>query len=149
MAMSNSIESSITNFQYLKSVIEYINLENTSTQINDNSSRSIDMDYADITISKKESDLYGQISLILLVKVHNDDEKGISINYKVKGLFMSKDTESEKDFEEILKTNGLAVLYSMARAQISTFTSLSGVGSVNIPMINVYNYVSSKEKNNN
>lgn len=146
--MSISIKNSITNFQYLKGIVEYVKIENTATHISNNSNKNIDMDYDDIIINKKESNLYGQISLILLIKVHNDDASGISLNYKIKGLFVSEDAENEKEFEDMLKTNGLAVLYSMARAHISTFTSLSGLESVNIPMINVYSYILSKEGKN-
>lgn len=142
--MADSINSSITNFQYVTGILEYIKLENTALHIDDKSDRKIDMDYGDILIKQKEDDLYGEISLTLSLKVHNSDDRGLNIDYKFKGLFTSKQSEDEDEFRELLKTNGLAVLYSMARANISTFSSLSGVQTINIPMINVYNYVSKK-----
>jgi len=146
--MSVNIQNSITNFQYLTGIIEHISLNNTSTHIDAKAERNIEMDYDDIFINKTETDLYGQISLILSLNIHNMDESGISINYKFKGFFSSKNSDNKKDFEEMLKANGLAVLYSMARTHISAFSSLSGTQTVNIPMINVYNYIESKKTEN-
>ena len=143
--MSNSIETSITTFQYITGVIEHLELNNTALHINDNPERNIDMDYSDVFINKKDTDLCGQISLIISLSVQNQDKSGVSIKYKFKGVFLSKDTANEKEFEQLLKTNGLAVLYSMARSHIATFSSLSGLETINIPMINVYNFIESKE----
>lgn len=46
----------------------------------------------------------------------------------------------------MIKINGLATLYSIARVNVFTISSLAGIGEINIPMINVYEYVTKHKK---
>lgn len=145
--MENSIEKCISHFQYLTSIIEKFDFENSIVRIKNDCKRNIDMNYDDIAIKRKADALYGEISLSLFVCLYENDEKVVSINYKTKGLFKSTDADNEAEFKELLKINGLAVLYSLARAHITTLSSVAGIDNINIPMINVYEYIKQKKDN--
>ena len=60
----------------------------------------------------------------------------------LEGYFESKDEKiDEKDFIELVKYNGTAALYSIARAKIEELTSLVfSSGKIIIPMINIIKF---------
>lgn len=145
MRRTNSVEKSMSDFQFLTSRIEKIAFENTVLHIDEDCQKVIDLNFGDVDSLENDEEMTGKITLNVIVEVQKNNEKVVSINYVITGFFKDKKNCDKESFERMLKINGLATLYSLARAHITTISSLAGIQPLTIPMINVYNYVLQKE----
>ena len=64
----------------------------------------------------------------------------------MQALFTGNKEIENKKFEEMLKYNGASILSQIIRAYIITNTSLSGMPTINLPMINFIEFFNKSEK---
>lgn len=85
---------------------------------------------------KEEKEKIGQIDMTYIIDIVQDKKSIGKIRLVMQALFSgNKEIEKEK-FEEMLKYNGASTLSQIIRAYIITNTSLSGMPTINLPMIN-------------
>lgn len=145
MEQSNSVTGFLSNFQFVTSRIIDISFHNESLcEIEDGCKKDIDLDYGNIIISESQKPLLGSVTLDINVNVANEENHPAKLKYSIMGVFSTTESDKVVDFEQMIKINGLATLYSIARAHIIAISSLTGIGPINIPMINVYEFVRCK-----
>lgn len=143
-------------FQFLDNkVIDFHIKNNLLNTKNDIVKVDYDMDYEIVSCNELEDNYLGSINLIVNLIGKIEDEKMFEIYLTMNGKFTgSKNNLSIDKFEEMLKVNGTATLSQISRAYITSVTSLSGIISINLPMVNIhamkkYKEEISDEKNNN
>lgn len=86
---------------------------------------------------------YGEVVLKVQVELDNkqpdpDSKKG-SIHLTIEGGFSAPEDMAEEEFSTMLKVNGSAALYSIARAYLISVTSQSFVrGQITLPLVNFF-----------
>ena len=139
-------------FQFRDHVVEELNIKNTIIELLDEDQRSIKtIDIYRIETEEQNGDHVGEIGLSLCFVCNKKDavDKSITVEMKIMGQFSAKITESMslERFREMLRANGTATLYSIARSVIATTTSQCLVfGQVRIPMINVLEFLGSYDE---
>lgn len=147
MEQSNSMTKFLSNFQFVTSRIIDISFHNELLcKINDGCKKNIDLDYGNIIINKSQNPLLGSTNLDININIADEKNHSATLKYSIMGVFSTTETDKIADFEQMIKINGLATLYSIARSHIIAISSLSGIGTINIPMINVYEFVKRKSQ---
>jgi len=132
------MENVQSDFQVLDSfvsefVIKNANNEKGKMEININSK----VGFSIVKIFEKDNEYLGQIKLLNDYSITNK-EKNIeitNIHIVMDGIFLGKKSLTRQEFEEKLKLKGAAELSNYTRAYIHSVTGLSGVQSVNVPII--------------
>lgn len=96
-------------------------------------------------IEEKEEKL-GQVTMIYTIDINKKEEKLGKIHLVMQALFTGNKEIENKKFEEMLKYNGASILSQIIRAYIITSTSLSGMPTINLPMINFIEFFNKSEK---
>lgn len=74
----------------------------------------------------------------MLRLLHQAKNEHLALSLELEGLFGATEMEQEA-FEEMLASNGIATLYSIARAIVSSLSSQVCVGNhIILPMISLY-----------
>lgn len=94
------------------------------------------------TRSKKK---IGQIQLVYDIQLLKGKDKIGTIYLDIQALFEAEEGINKKEFEEMLKYNGATTLSQIARAYIISNTSLSGMPTINLPMINFVEFFKNAE----
>lgn len=111
-------------------------------------SHTLDIDYSIEDEREYHTKRVGIVSLMVSMTTDSDTEKSLSCHLSLEGCFASPASDvSDKEFHVLLKANGCAALYSVARAIIMSITSqaLAG-GQIILPMINVHKFLEDKDK---
>lgn len=89
-----------------------------------------------INIEKKETENFGQIELTYNIDITSKKINIAKISIIINGLFNGDISIDIKDFEQMLKINGATTLSHLSRAYINSTTSLSGMPTITMPLIN-------------
>lgn len=98
-----------------------------------------------VNIQEEEKNKIGQIQMIYDIQLLKEKEEIGTIYLDIQALFEAETGMSKKEFEEMLKYNGAATLSQIARAYIISNTSLSGMPTINLPMINFIEFFKNVE----
>lgn len=142
----------LSEFQFKGSIIRELKIENDFVSLpNANDlDTSMEMKNAISDVEdNNEGELYANVLLALTVvakSVDIEENKNIKIDFSIEGRF-SYSGEDKKQFERMLLLNGTSSLYSIARANIATITSMSlQNGKINLPMVNFVKLFQTKRK---
>ena len=91
--------------------------------------------FAIINIIEEKEELIGEIEMEYKIKIIHEKEEIGKINTVVGALFKGNNIKKD-NFIEMLKYNGAPTLSQIVRSYIITNTSLNGMPTVIIPMIN-------------
>lgn len=126
-------------FQMLDNYIKLYSLKTERRILPDDKNCIVEVNIAGkiLKIQEKEKKIYGEIELLekLKIKPKSKEEEIATINLIIGGVFYST-IENKKDFEKLLKENGIATLSQIARSYIIANTALSGMPTIDIPLIN-------------
>lgn len=136
-------------FQLLDNYVKTYFL-NVNRKIQNNEDMEIDgkISFKIININKEENKrLIGEIELANEIEIIIKEEHIGKINI-VMGALFEGDLEIEKDFENMLKINGATTLSHLMRAYVATNTSLSGMQTIMLPLINFIEFFKESKKEN-
>lgn len=95
----------------------------------------------------KENNLMGEVELVNDIDLVVKGEKVGKIHI-VMGALFEGELEIEKEFEKMLQINGATTLSQLMRAYVMSNTSLSGMPTIIIPLINFVEFFkNAKERN--
>lgn len=95
----------------------------------------------------KDNNLIGEVELVNDIDLVVKDEKVGKIHI-VMGALFEGELEIEKEFEKMLQINGATTLSQLMRAYVMSNTSLSGMPTIIIPLINFVEFFkNAKERN--
>lgn len=83
-----------------------------------------------------EKELIGQIELKYIIDIIDNGEKVAKIIMVMNALFEGNENINKEKFEQMLKINGATTLSHLCRAYINSATSLSGMPTITMPLIN-------------
>ena len=140
----NNIEKYMSDMQFLGSSIKNLEINNDFVVFPDKSNKMFDVVYERILINKRDERKNGTIRLDVKVTL-SENERNCNFHLVIEGCFSISSKVSDDDFEKILALNGRASLYSVARAYITTISSITFAGgSIVLPMMN---FVKANEDN--
>lgn len=102
-----------------------------------------------VNVEKKDEEWIGEIEVLNDIEIFVKKEKKGEIHISMGGLFSGEKQLQQDKFEEMLKINGSATLSQFIRTYIHANTSLSGMPSIRMPMINFIDLFSNEKKKNN
>lgn len=95
----------------------------------------------------KDNNLIGEVELVNDIDLVVKGEKVGKIHI-VMGALFEGELEIEKEFEKMLQINGATTLSQLMRAYVMSNTSLSGMPTIIIPLINFVEFFkNAKERN--
>lgn len=95
----------------------------------------------------KENNLIGEVELVNDIDLVVKGEKVGKIHI-VMGALFEGELDIEKEFEKMLQINGATTLSQLMRAYVMSNTSLSGMPTIIIPLINFVEFFkNAKERN--
>ena len=130
-------------FQFIGSSITNLKSSNGIRTIRDESSltHEIDTSYEITHCDEIEDDFVGILVLNITIKLKEQKTKGkrLLINVQIEGVFKANKALGKDGFVNMLRINGTASLFSIARAFIMSLTSQMLLdGKVVIPLVNFY-----------
>lgn len=138
-------------FQFIGCSIEKMTIENHLLCFGSDSKVSVSMDAKETDFEYREDrgTYFGEVTLRIAVRVTTENDPVVDkFEFSLIGGFLGAGKAfSEKEFHEYLKINGVATLYSMARAKIEVISASSYIfGKIVIPMVNVKQYYAEVDK---
>lgn len=134
----------LSDFQIIGSTIKSVKIKNDflSLSNNNNMKRKIDISHLLGDIDLIEDGQFYSGTIILNIKVNISQNKNkYNVDISIEGCFNAPSEIGEETFKSMLELNGIASLYSIARAFVQSTTSQTLLaGSVLLPMINVVEY---------
>lgn len=134
----------LSDFQIIGSTIKSVKIKNDflSLSNNNNMKRKIDISHLLGDIDLIEDGQFYSGTIILNIKVNISQNKNkYNVDVSIEGCFNAPSEIGEETFKSMLELNGIASLYSIARAFVQSTTSQTLLaGSVLLPMINVVEY---------
>lgn len=106
---------------------------------------SCSLGFGIVNIQEEEKNKIGQIQMDYDIQLIKEKEEIGTIHLDIQALFEGEEGMSKKEFEEMLKYNGAATLSQIARAYIISNTSLSGMPTINLPMLNFVEFFEDSE----
>lgn len=149
MKITKDVQSS---FQLLATQTEKINFQNDFLTLpEDEIKTSVDCEYEILSVEQDEDKLYGFLELTVKVTAKSTEQsQRLSLTLCLIGGFTENADVSEEDFRRMLKINGCASLYSIARAQVLSLVSQSVMqGQILLPMTNFFKLKEKKDRKNN
>lgn len=139
----------VANFQFLNNkVIDYSMQNNLIDTKNKPIRVGFDMDYEVVRCDETKEGYFGAIDFVLDIKGDVEDLEVFKIHLKMRGNFIGSKESLEIDkFQEMLEVNGTATLSQICRAFLTSVSSLSGIPTIVLPMVNVYEMKKYKQKN--
>ncbi len=132
----------ISPFQMLGNRIISINVDNSLFNLDEENIAQKTFDYSteigEILRDEKENELLGTVRLSVFIDVEGtQEEQKYSFDLTLEGCFSTTIDTSEEEFKTMLKINGSAALFSIARSfVISTSAQTCLSGQLILPMIN-------------
>lgn len=149
------IEEFQSSFQFLGHRIVNMSISNDfiGWLEEDKIEKTFDVAYNNIDINCDEESKIGTIDLNVAVNIlqhdGDDNQTKFDLLLVIQGCFIDNKDVSDKEFEEKLKLNGCASLYSIARGIITSISAQSVVtGQITLPMINVFKMLESSDAAN-
>lgn len=106
----------------------------------------ISVDYKITSIQEQEEAKLGIMQVHVAISYRDDDGNSFSMDVTNEGGFHVPLETNNEEFGKMLAINGTACLYSLARAFVSTVTSLSfACGNILLPLINTVRVCESAE----
>ena len=130
----------MADFQFLNSKVIEFTIENRLLNIKDKVIKvDFDMDYDIVSCNEVEDGYLGVVDFIVNSIGKIEESESFKIHLKMRGNFIGLKRNLNMDkFKEMLEVNGTATLSQISRAYITSTTSLSGMPSINLPMVNIY-----------
>lgn len=130
----------MADFQFLNNKVIEFSIENSLLNIEDKVIKvDFDMDYDIVGCNEVEDGYLGVVDFIVNSIGKVEENESFRIHLKIRGNFIgSKRNLNMDQFKEMLEVNGVATLSQISRAYIISTTSLSGMPSINLPMVNIY-----------
>lgn len=75
-----------------------------------------------------------------------DDNKSFDINIKALGIFEFKEKQMENKLDNYFFVNAPAIIFPYIRSYISVLTSLSGIKTINLPLMNLTSLIEKLKK---
>ena len=140
------IEKIKSEFQFIASTITNISVKNNFVVLPEYEELKLKMDTEyEIKAIYFDDGINGVLSLKTLAEAKKGKQK-ISISITIEGLFTDIN-EDKEHFISLLKLNGCATLYSIARAQIIGLSAQSlASGHLILPMVNFFKAKELKDK---
>lgn len=138
----------LADFQFLDNKVVKFHIENNSPNTRNKTVKiNCDMDYEIISCEELEDTHLGIVDLIVDLEGQIDENEIFKIHLRMKGKFVgSKNKLTLSKFREMLEINGTATLSQIARAYLISVSTLSGMVSINLPMVNIYAMKKYKEE---
>ena len=135
-----------SNFQFIGNSITSLNIHNDFVALPESDvSKRVDVSYDIQNAGEDEDGIWGMVnlyvdcSLVAESEDETDKPKAYSVRLVLNGCFTDNKDVPFEEFEKMLKINGFAALYSVARSIIISISAQSVVsGSIVLPMINVF-----------
>lgn len=105
-------------------------------KIQNNSDLEIEANVGFRIININEKDMIGQIELKYDVDIVDEVKNVGKIILIMNALFKGKESLKKEQFEEKLKIDGATIVSHLCRAYINSATALSGMPTINMPLIN-------------
>lgn len=140
----------LADFQFVDSYVKNSSIEINKRDIK-NSRLEVGLSIAISNISLNEkNEKIADAKLYIDVKVFDkkNEEALVKIEVEILGKFLTKKLE-DKEFVEYVKFSGIPMLSQQVRAYIMSMSSLSGINSIIVPMINFESYFNNIENENN
>ena len=140
----------LADFQFVDSYVKNSSIEINKRDIK-NSRLEVGLSIAISNISLNEkNEKIADAKLYIDVKVFDkkNEETLVKIEVEMLGKFLTKKLE-DKEFVEYVKFSGIPMLSQQVRAYITSMSSLSGINSIIVPMINFESYFNNIENENN
>lgn len=130
----------MADFQFLNNKVIEFSIENNLLNIKDKVIKvNFDMDYDIVSCNEVEDGYLGVVDFIVNSIGKIEESESFKIHLKMRGNFIGFKRNLNMDkFKEMLEVNGAATLSQISRAYITSTTSLSGMPSINLPMVNIY-----------
>lgn len=130
----------MADFQFLNNKVIEFTIENSLLNIKDKVIKvNFDMDYDIVSCNEVEDGYLGVVDFIVNSIGKIEESESFKIHLKMRGNFIGFKRNLNMDkFKEMLEVNGAATLSQISRAYITSTTSLSGMPSINLPMVNIY-----------
>lgn len=130
----------MADFQFLNNKVIEFTIENSLLNIKDKVIKvDFDMDYDIVSCNEVEDGYLGVVDFIVNSIGKIEESESFKIHLKMRGNFIGFKRNLNMDkFKEMLEVNGAATLSQISRAYITSTTSLSGMPSINLPMVNIY-----------
>lgn len=130
----------MADFQFLNNKVIEFSIENSLLNIKDKVIKvNFDMDYDIVSCNEVEDGYLGVVDFIVNSIGKIEESESFKIHLKMRGNFIGFKRNLNMDkFKEMLEVNGAATLSQISRAYITSTTSLSGMPSINLPMVNIY-----------
>ena len=100
-----------------------------------------------VNMENKGNEKIGQICMGYNVELLKDGNNLGKIHLLMQALFSGSEKLKDEDFEKMLKYNGAPVLSQIIRAYVITNTSLNGMPTIKLPMLNFFEYNKNAENN--
>lgn len=127
-------------FQLLTAAVTSIDIKNTFFGYDERTPGKKEFDVGFIIRNvdcNKDKDLKLGILDLKIMVFSEADPNSISLNMEYRGIFSAPLNMDEETFEKMLRVNGCAALYSMARATINSISSqVFSFGNIVLPMVN-------------
>lgn len=138
----------LADFQFLDNKVVKFHIENNSPNTRNKTVKiNYDMDYEIISCEELEDTHLGIVDLIVDLEGQIHENEIFKIHLRMKGKFAgSKNKLTLSKFREMLEINGTATLSQIARAYLISVSTLSGMVSINLPMVNIYAMKKYKEE---
>ena len=141
----DNTKNRLATLQFIGSSIKQLEINNDFVSFPMDSKKTFHVDYQEVDIARTEEKRQGIIQLNINVTIERDEQK-FSLNISIEGCFVTNDIMTDEAFQSMLAINGQAILYSIARANIISISSLTFVnGSIVLPMLNFVDSYSESE----
>lgn len=137
-------------FQMVANTISEINISNTLINVSDSADleRTFSLDLKKLEIEEhntyKSAGLDVQVNVLIEEKA-KESKKSFSLNMVIQGVFVDEKDISNEDFENKLKLNGVAALFSIARGCITNISAQClAEGKIILPLVNFMDFAKSK-----
>lgn len=122
-------------FQLIDNYISEFSLT-VFNKIQNNSDLEIEANVGFRIININEKDMIGQIELKYDVDIVDEVKNVGKIILIMNALFKGEESLKKEQFEEKLKIDGATIVSHLCRAYINSATALSGMPTINMPLIN-------------
>lgn len=137
----------INNLQIVKSFFEASTVED---DLDFDNRVSIGFEFSDLV---QEDEGFKRLEAKMLFASHpkNDQSNSLSSEVIARGIFfgMQGDTEEDEDFWMFMKVNAYSLLYGFIRNHICQISSMSPIGQINLPCIDVQSITESLRDSDN
>ena len=131
------------NLNIVTTVVHNITANCKMFKISDTNKREFSLDIKCSKPTINENTKYGKLLMQISVSImqENAELTPDTFNLVIEGIFSSASDLSDEEFLELLNVNGGAALYSIARAKLEAFSSLTyAEGKILLPMVNIVQY---------